>query len=1481
MSINIEKITRRAKTIFDPTQKVQTRFRSLCTLRDDGFSSAELSELYRSNHKAVLTLYLEHVKAMDVQCQTRMRPLQVSDVQPIYTVMRHMLVFLKEYIRKQWETPTFNEEIYCFLLAENDHSVRRWGVELLMLLVEAEQQHDGAAIDATRASALLSMFDWSNVFGGDVSHLPTSISEIRKWRHYCFPTTEPNDGPGSTGQANTPRLQLLQQQQPQQQTPVVGDLLKVVFDYILSTDGPRLSLWWGFLKMYLLPLLFVSLYRKQSFPSAFPDLEAPTSTAKLSRRVQAMTAVFFVSCFIKPTLNAVVCESREDALLIRAILADTYNVASAAECKVLYQLNRVVLGWVRDVNGTGDGKLCVPRGVASLGINEFVCDIVQAACALGALVDCDPKATIPCTQQQGGATDLLIELQTAAVESLMEVCVEVVLSKDSLRSETRHHAFAAIMTVFRSVHAGATPIVCRWCSAATTAALYQTILILSLENGNESEIASAYDAIVGAILSPREERLPVIPSGATYNLATQSAAATSGFLCPHYPLRHWKVVAHYLLHAIDAHAPSAASTGVLELQMHGAYDGPVQRGGFLDSARGKRKDKTRFARLSFSQQTTAENNPLLETIFCHHVKCLHGVVTEEAVRTTLAPQILAEVVASLGSVMHTAATKPFISQNIAVALFGVPLLAVAQHAPEATDARYESTCVAICLLCDVLSVHSFDLEMASPCFVRSLLPPIMRSLSADHQQSEILLTHLATLLEVLDDATFSNSEDFISSLHGAVLLVLESGPHLPEPTVVAAMRSTAWLCAQACTPGQSERAFHVYAMCKVALRVEPHVHVMTLATNILLRLIVHELSVETPHAGFVYQCIEDVLCALSNRHDAVAYAALETVFALSQHMPQLMAIDPRLGPLMHAALCTHILFVLHEPHVESSPTLLFALHVAEVLTSHTPQFDTMMLSDNSADDALVHDLVIDTFGYISTSRCMHQWYSLQKERRGTPSKPTVVRVVGSQVVTAAMRQGLCVPARLDDESPTKSTPLWWDDESSNTNIKRKTTYLRETASVILSRMIVCHDKAGPDPTDSALSFLNKDLCSTTPPETTSNNQPSVTLVVNDHHLLSASSATKGTGHCHLIARTPNGRFSWDVETLHKESNAADEQQRFRDASVSKASPLPGMPLTQSVAEKTNNILETMFNACDVPWFTPESMPLKTVHQLKRKEPTPCLASETGNDTPSSSAAGAFPTSLYASLGLFNIGTAPGARKINTTKPPVPRSVASLDDAFLVGPQRAILDAMPTRREVLIGLLGFSGFKSPFVSDFLRGLARSTSDGGNGSKEQEDDLILTDATTVTRFIMLESLSADERVDMCTRGKLACVVSWEGATMSSREFTNNNNNNNNASCHCIAVRVRHTMPSLLQIVSHGPTKTTFLCSSNTAGIVVATMCKSLPWRSLSFASPKDASQAHNQHPSYVRLAAMTNATQKTVDTRTAYADYFVPLIHTTVL
>jgi hypothetical protein len=243
---NADRIAARVKKLADASKKAKDRFQHIPLSQSDG-SPGEVSEFYTSHWRVVLTVYKEYVSSCDAEFESgKGHQLSVSETSQLRTVLKNLCIFalLSMPPQSRDEFLKFLEqEVHCFLHNENHLTVRRHGLELLLDWHEAERDPTLAPthVDATVASFVVSALDWEYFKTGCSGViLPTTVVDLRKSRHRCFPpkarSTIGFDEEREKGALET---------------------LRLCFEHGLHPDRPRwVVYWWYFFVHYLGPILY-------------------------------------------------------------------------------------------------------------------------------------------------------------------------------------------------------------------------------------------------------------------------------------------------------------------------------------------------------------------------------------------------------------------------------------------------------------------------------------------------------------------------------------------------------------------------------------------------------------------------------------------------------------------------------------------------------------------------------------------------------------------------------------------------------------------------------------------------------------------------------------------------------------------------------------------------------------------------------------------------------------------------------------------------------------------------------------------------------------------------------------------------------------------------------------------------------------------------------------------------------------------------
>lgn len=136
---------------FDKNASLSKRFRSLISYIERA-SPEELNKFFNENFYMIYGVFLDTFSACEGNCKKGKH--SQSDIQDLLTVLRNVLLYLQELVRKRWQIRSIAGVLEKVLYKENKASIRVIGFELLLYFLEAlqspeEPQTDllGCAID--------------------------------------------------------------------------------------------------------------------------------------------------------------------------------------------------------------------------------------------------------------------------------------------------------------------------------------------------------------------------------------------------------------------------------------------------------------------------------------------------------------------------------------------------------------------------------------------------------------------------------------------------------------------------------------------------------------------------------------------------------------------------------------------------------------------------------------------------------------------------------------------------------------------------------------------------------------------------------------------------------------------------------------------------------------------------------------------------------------------------------------------------------------------------------------------------------------------------------------------------------------------------------------------------------------------------------------------------------------------------------------
>ena len=319
LSLNMSdpKLVSREKKIFDASGKIKDRFKLLVGVVEEEFTSQDITSMYRRRAQNVVDLYQGYVGQLG-------KVLTLEQALPVIEVLRRVLVVMHDSVRDGWCQEYLGDEVERYLHIENHLSIRKIGLKLLLLYIDA--------VGSDCLGLLLSVFDWNTLrLMSDPQpglFLPPSVRVLTEKRHSFIPK----------------KVGYKEDDNAQRDTMIT---FTEVFDFLSCTrernpSYERIQFRWSLFKSTLAPILFPHcVHRGISFATSnigfqgiFPGLTSIVLNSLLFPILSLET-----SC-------GVILDDVEDFLLVNYIFRHALRASPFDDLLPCYRALQIYQSWV-------------------------------------------------------------------------------------------------------------------------------------------------------------------------------------------------------------------------------------------------------------------------------------------------------------------------------------------------------------------------------------------------------------------------------------------------------------------------------------------------------------------------------------------------------------------------------------------------------------------------------------------------------------------------------------------------------------------------------------------------------------------------------------------------------------------------------------------------------------------------------------------------------------------------------------------------------------------------------------------------------------------------------------------------------------------------------------------------------------------------------------------------------------------------------
>eukprot|EP01060_Flectonema_neradi_P007929 TRINITY_DN15645_c0_g1_i1.p1 TRINITY_DN15645_c0_g1~~TRINITY_DN15645_c0_g1_i1.p1 ORF type:complete len:1618 (+),score=292.09 TRINITY_DN15645_c0_g1_i1:61-4914(+) len=312
------KLAAREKKIFDAAGKTKDRFKLLMGVGEEEFASQDISSLYRKRAQAVIDLYQGYVNHLG-------KVLTLEQAIPVMEVLQRVLTVMHDSVRDGWCQEFLGDEIERYLHIDNHPSVRKGGLKLLLLYIDA--------VGSDCLGLLLSVFDWNTLrLMSDPQpglFLPPSVRVLTAKRHAFIPK----------------KLSYKEDDNTQRD---INEAFTEVFDFLSCTrEGIRtyekVQFRWSLFKSTLAPILFPHCVHTSS--SSFASAKMGFQGIYPGITVLVLDKLLFPILSLESTCGVILDEC-EDFQLVNYIFRHALGTVPADDLLPCYRVLQLFQTWV-------------------------------------------------------------------------------------------------------------------------------------------------------------------------------------------------------------------------------------------------------------------------------------------------------------------------------------------------------------------------------------------------------------------------------------------------------------------------------------------------------------------------------------------------------------------------------------------------------------------------------------------------------------------------------------------------------------------------------------------------------------------------------------------------------------------------------------------------------------------------------------------------------------------------------------------------------------------------------------------------------------------------------------------------------------------------------------------------------------------------------------------------------------------------------